>query len=149
MRAPCITALALGGLLLAVGPGGIFAAESSSCIACHGNADLLGEDMAKIVDQWRGGVHADVGLDCHDCHGGNPDPSLAEDADAAMDPKFAGNPFLGASTARRFGRATPRSPPASTVTASTASSVQATPGPPSTRSGSSTPAGAVTGIRSG
>jgi len=37
-----------------------------------------------------------VGLSCQDCHGGNPDPTLADDGDAAMDPAFAPNPFRGA-----------------------------------------------------
>jgi hypothetical protein len=96
MSASSTAALALAGILVAAGPGEIHAAESSSCVACHGNADSVGEEMAQIVEQWRGGVHAGLGLDCHDCHGGNPDPSLAEDADAAMDPEFADNPFRGA-----------------------------------------------------
>lgn len=98
MRASTTAAVVLACLLLPAGPSVTHAVESSSCITCHGNADLLGEDMTQIVEQWRGGVHADVGFGCEDCHGGNPDPSLAEDADTAMDRKFAENPFRGAPT---------------------------------------------------
>jgi hypothetical protein len=71
------------------------AAEPSSCVACHGDAELFGEEMVQIVEQWRQGVHASVELGCHDCHGGNPDPSLGDDAEAAMDPGFAPAPYLG------------------------------------------------------
>ncbi|HEU4521523.1 MAG TPA: cytochrome b N-terminal domain-containing protein [Thermoanaerobaculia bacterium] len=54
--------------------------QASTCVECHGMAEFAAD------------VHAQVGLSCHDCHGGNPD---AEDMDAAKDPKFAANPFLG------------------------------------------------------
>jgi hypothetical protein len=39
-------------------------------------------------------VHAQVGLSCHNCHGGNPDPKLAEDP-GAMDPAYKPAPFVG------------------------------------------------------
>jgi len=71
-------------------------AQVSSCIACHGNADMVGEAGVKIVSGVEHGVHAAAGLSCQDCHGGNPDPSLAQDMDKAMDPKFKPNPFRGA-----------------------------------------------------
>ncbi|HLJ73390.1 MAG TPA: cytochrome c3 family protein [Thermoanaerobaculia bacterium] len=60
---------------------------TTSCIPCHA------EDKAK---HFATDVHAQVGLSCHDCHGGNPDPKLADDMAAAMDPKFKANPFRGA-----------------------------------------------------
>jgi hypothetical protein len=41
-------------------------------------------------------VHSQVGLSCHDCHGGNPDPKLGDDIGGAMDPKYAPNPYAGA-----------------------------------------------------
>lgn len=46
---------------------------ATSCTSCHKDVKLTGD------------VHAEVGLSCHDCHGGNPDPALAADI-AAMDP---------------------------------------------------------------
>lgn len=57
-------------------------AKITSCVACH--ADKSG----KFHDD----VHAQAGLSCHDCHGGNP-AAAADDMAAAMDPKFAANPF--------------------------------------------------------
>jgi hypothetical protein len=40
-------------------------------------------------------VHAEAGLSCHDCHGGDPDPAHAGDMDAAMNPRFAARPYIG------------------------------------------------------
>ncbi|MDX1385819.1 MAG: cytochrome c3 family protein, partial [Thermoanaerobaculia bacterium] len=71
------------------------AAPETSCIACHGNVELFGEEGAELVRGFAEGVHAKVGLSCHDCHGGNPDPALAEDVDAAMDPGYGEAPYLG------------------------------------------------------
>jgi hypothetical protein len=67
----------------------------SSCIACHGNKDLWDESALKIVSGTQTGIHAEKGLSCQDCHGGNPDPALAEDAEAAMSKTFEPNPFRG------------------------------------------------------
>jgi hypothetical protein len=71
-------------------------AETSSCVACHSNIDLFGAEGVSVVADWRKGVHAAVELGCHDCHGGNPDPTYADDPEAAMDPGFAANPYVGA-----------------------------------------------------
>jgi hypothetical protein len=73
--------------------------EETSCLICHGSAEWFGESAGEIIDQHRGSVHAAVGLSCHDCHGGNPDPALAEDMEAAMDPSYQPSPFLGAPAA--------------------------------------------------
>ncbi len=81
-------------VVLVAAPSAVNAA--SSCVTCHGNPDLFEGRELKIVDGWRGGVHAAAGLGCEACHGGNPDPSLAEDMDAAMDAQYAPNPFHGA-----------------------------------------------------
>jgi len=44
-------------------------AEETVCIQCHaGQPGRLGEP----VGQWRGSVHAENGISCQDCHGGNP-----------------------------------------------------------------------------
>jgi hypothetical protein len=91
--------LALAALLLAA-PGAALAQEEtpppSSCVACHSNKNLWDEKALAIVSGTHGGVHAAKGLSCHDCHGGNPDPALAEDAEAAMSKTFKPNPFRGA-----------------------------------------------------
>jgi Cytochrome c3 len=68
----------------------------SSCIACHNNPDTADEASLKIVSGFRDGVHAAAGLSCQDCHGGNPDPALADDIGKAMDPGYKPTPFRGA-----------------------------------------------------
>ena len=86
-------AILLGALLLALPAGG---AEPTSCVACHGNADMFDGEQLAIVPAYADDVHAEVGLSCHDCHGGNPDPALSDDFISAMDPEFADNPYRGA-----------------------------------------------------
>jgi hypothetical protein len=90
---PWLAAVALG---LAVPAGARAGPATTSCIACHGNRALVGEDGTRVVARFATGVHAAVGLSCHDCHGGNPDPALAGDMAAAMDPGFGPHPFVGA-----------------------------------------------------
>lgn len=96
-------------LLLLLLPAGPLAAQTAdgelsepdvatSCVACHGDPDWVGEDAAQIVDAVAGGAHGRVGLSCHDCHGGNPDPALAEDMTAAMDPDDPEHPYVGIPT---------------------------------------------------
>jgi hypothetical protein len=69
---------------------------ATSCIACHGDPASFDAAERAVVDTFRVDVHAGVGLSCQDCHGGNPDPALSDDADAAMSATFAANPFRGA-----------------------------------------------------
>ena len=72
------------------------AGGATSCVVCHGDPAVFeGEDLA-IAQAHPEDVHARVGLSCHDCHGGNPDPALADDDAAAMDEGFAGGPYVGA-----------------------------------------------------
>ncbi len=71
------------------------AADDTSCTVCHGDADLFDEAEATIVADWSKGVHAAVGISCHDCHGGNPSLTLADDIEA-MDPSFEPHPYVGA-----------------------------------------------------
>lgn len=86
-----IVVVALG--LLPLGPP---LRADTSCLACHGSTDWFEpETVERIVDGFHGGAHAAAELSCHDCHGGNPDPALAEDLDAAMDPGFEANPYRG------------------------------------------------------
>ena len=54
--------------------------KASACTICHGE---LEDDAASA---WGVDVHAEVGLGCHDCHGGDPSPDLAEDLEGSMDP---------------------------------------------------------------
>lgn len=70
------------------------AAPQSSCVACHSGEMFDAKAHAK-VKSFASDVHAVVGLGCHDCHGGNPDPKLADDMPAAMDPAYAKNPYRG------------------------------------------------------
>ena len=55
---------------------------ATSCTGCHEDVKLSAAD-----------VHMQMGLSCHDCHGGNPDMALDGDM-AAMDPSsgFLGKP---------------------------------------------------------
>jgi Cytochrome c3 len=69
--------------------------RATSCTMCHARAEVAGEASPAIVEHEKSGAHAGAGLSCHDCHGGNPDPALAESLDA-MDEKYAANPFRGA-----------------------------------------------------
>jgi hypothetical protein len=95
MRAPRLAGLAAVTLFAVASAGrGAEAKASTSCLACHGNADFFDEAGLRIVADFAEDVHSAAGLSCHDCHGGNPDPALAEDP-AAMDPDFASNPYRG------------------------------------------------------
>jgi hypothetical protein len=76
-------------------PGPARAAAPTSCLSCHANPDWFGEDELAIVAAMRNDVHAAAGVGCHDCHGGDPDPALAEDDASAMSPE-APDPFRGA-----------------------------------------------------
>jgi hypothetical protein len=77
-----------------VGLPAVATAEETSCITCHGDADLFEADQVAAVTEFGGDVHAEVGLSCHDCHGGNPAAELADDPDA-MDPDWATGPYVG------------------------------------------------------
>ncbi|MGZ8867693.1 MAG: cytochrome b N-terminal domain-containing protein [Thermoanaerobaculia bacterium] len=70
------------------------APPETSCIACHGS-DVFDAQAQKKVHGFAGDVHAQVGLSCHNCHGGNPDIALADDMASAMDPGFKANPYVG------------------------------------------------------
>jgi hypothetical protein len=75
----------------------VFAADppASSCMSCHGDPDWFDEESIGIVRNFHADIHRERGLGCHSCHGGNPDPSLADDMMAAMDPDYAPNPYKG------------------------------------------------------
>lgn len=68
-------------------PGVAAPAGADSCVTCH---EALGGEMAKPVQGMREDIHAQKGLSCASCHGGNPkDPDIS-----AMDPAkgFVGKP---------------------------------------------------------
>jgi hypothetical protein len=83
-------------ILLAIPAPGPAAAPATSCVACHADAVLAGEGSAALVASFADDVHQAAGLSCQDCHGGNPDPALAERPAAAMDEGFSASPFVGA-----------------------------------------------------
>jgi hypothetical protein len=67
----------------------------TSCTECHTDTDYFDDETLKMIEGFRQDVHAEVGLSCHDCHGGNPARSVADDPEAAMDESFALNPYRG------------------------------------------------------
>jgi hypothetical protein len=64
-------------------------------VTCHADQDLFEGELSEIVENVSHDIHTSVGLSCHDCHGGNPDPALAEDYVAAKDESFDRNPYVG------------------------------------------------------
>lgn len=70
------------------------ATGDTSCTRCHANPEMFDKSAAAIVAAFAKDVHAAAGLSCHDCHGGNPDPALADDPDA-MSAEFKANPYVG------------------------------------------------------
>ncbi len=91
MRARLMVSFAV----LFIAAGAYAAQPATSCLSCHGG-DMFDEHARAKVRSFGLDVHSQVGLSCHDCHGGNPDPKLADDMGAAMDPNFKENPYRGA-----------------------------------------------------
>ena len=89
-------ATAVATLLLLVAAANANAAPpaKTSCLSCH-TSDMFDADARAKLKHFGDDVHAKLGLSCHDCHGGNPDPKLAEDPMGAMDPAFKANPYVG------------------------------------------------------
>ncbi len=74
----------------------VLSAEPSSCVSCHSSPDFFDQEHLQIVTGWDHGIHKNVGVGCADCHGGNPDPAVAGDMEAAMNRQYAPNPYHGA-----------------------------------------------------
>lgn len=72
-------------LLIAAEPGEAAGAEQIVCIECHGK---LPGKYGEPVKLWQGSIHAENGIACNSCHGGDP-----KDAVNAMSPARG---FLGA-----------------------------------------------------
>jgi predicted CXXCH cytochrome family protein len=60
--------------------------EQNTCVACHSG---LGGNFSQITTDWSDSVHAERGVGCVSCHGGDPTQT---DAAAAMSPEAG---FLG------------------------------------------------------
>lgn len=72
--------------LLALFPPAVNCQEQTVCLQCHGAQPGKGGIPVKA---WQGSIHADNGISCHGCHGGDP-----KDAVNAMSPArgFVGVP---------------------------------------------------------
>lgn len=70
------------------------APPKTSCTTCH-DSELFDAAARDKVAKFPADVHAQVGLSCHDCHGGNPDLTLADDISASMDSGWKPNPYRG------------------------------------------------------
>lgn len=96
IRAPHVAGMLLAGAFLAVPAEGArpqpAPPRTTSCIQCH-DSDLFSVESRAKIRTFRDDVHAQVGLSCHDCHGGNP--ALDLDMASAMDESFAANPYRG------------------------------------------------------
>jgi cytochrome b6 len=89
-------ALVVGAAALLLAPAGASAAPppEDSCAACHRTLGETDRALAAPFESWDDDIHRSKGLDCASCHGGDPSPSLSEDAEAAMAPAkgFAARP---------------------------------------------------------
>lgn len=75
-------------VFLFMGGGGVAAAQQqpepvNSCISCHLE---VGDEMAAPVHGMESDIHAQKGLSCVDCHGGDAKAGLDGDMEAAMNP---------------------------------------------------------------
>jgi len=61
-------------------------AQKNSCVECHTE---MGDALKAPVEAMSSDVHAQFGLSCHDCHGGNP---AQEEVELAKDRSFKGAP---------------------------------------------------------
>jgi len=69
--------------------------EATSCVTCHFDTGLFEPAEIAVIEGFSDDVHAEVGLSCHDCHGGNPDPELFEDYVGAKDDELETSPYRG------------------------------------------------------
>ena len=84
-------------------------AADSVCIECHGE---LPDHLGAPVGEWQDSVHAENGISCHDCHGGDPtDSAMAKSPDRGFIgapeytevPDFCGRCHVGIADAYRKG----------------------------------------------
>jgi formate-dependent nitrite reductase cytochrome c552 subunit len=62
---------------------GSVAGVTNSCIECHGQPDLrvTEKKLYKYFREWELSIHAQEGVTCVDCHGGNPDKTDMNNSD--------------------------------------------------------------------
>jgi hypothetical protein len=60
--------------------------QKNSCIECHNQLD---DELKAPAASFAGDIHAQYGLGCKDCHGGDPSK---DDVDLAKDKTFKGSP---------------------------------------------------------
>lgn len=94
--------------ILWMAPANLLAADTV-CIECHaGQPGPLGEP----VEQWRASVHAENGISCHDCHGGDhtdfamamsPDNGFIGVPEYSDVPEFCGRCHVGVADAYKGG----------------------------------------------
>ncbi len=89
-----VAIFSLSALAATPAPPAVKARPETSCVQCHGG-EMFDDAARARVKQFKVDVHSQVGLSCHDCHGGNPDPGLGEDVAGAMDPQYKPNPYVG------------------------------------------------------
>lgn len=63
----------------------VYTLEKNVCVDCH--KEIEEESLKNPVLEWKKSIHAENGISCHNCHGGNP-----RDEEVAMDPEFG---FVG------------------------------------------------------
>lgn len=64
-------------------------AQKNSCVECHNQLD---DELKAPAASFSTDVHAEYGLSCKDCHGGDPSQ---DDVDLAKDKSFRGSPKRG------------------------------------------------------
>lgn len=89
-----ILLVAIAANVLAATPAPARTPAKTSCVTCH-SSDMFDAVAKAKMKTYADDVHAQVGLSCHDCHGGNPDPKLGEDMVSAMDASYKPNPYVG------------------------------------------------------
>ena len=62
--------------------------EENFCIECH-SSDKMKPEFLTLAEEWKASWHAQNGIACHDCHGGDP-----KDSSMSMSPHrgFVGKP---------------------------------------------------------
>lgn len=78
MSCSVIKSLLLSSLFIILASVSVYAADSV-CVQCHSQ---LTDNLGAPVPDWQTSVHAENGISCHDCHGGDPtDMAMAKHPD--------------------------------------------------------------------